>query len=64
MHLQLAYHSITYPKGLIKDVLVKDEEYIFPVDLIVLDLEEDDEIPLISRRPFLATSEVLINVEK
>jgi len=28
--LQLADHSITYPKGVVKDVLVKVDKFIFP----------------------------------
>ena len=39
--LQMAYHFITYPKGIIEDVLVKVDKFIFPMDFIVLDMEED-----------------------
>ncbi|KAF5481720.1 hypothetical protein F2P56_002352 [Juglans regia] len=45
--LQSADRSIKYPKGLIEDVLVKIDKFIFPTDFIILDMEEDDEIPLI-----------------
>ena len=35
---------------------------IFPVDFTVLDMEEDEDIPLILGRPFLATGKALIDV--
>ena len=55
--LQLADRSIKYPRGVIKDVLVKVDKFIFPADFIVLVMDEDEEIPLILGRPFLATGE-------
>ena len=45
------------------DVLVKVDEFIFPIDFVVLNIEEDTEAPLIFGRPFLATSQVLIDVK-
>ncbi|XP_073294455.1 uncharacterized protein [Primulina huaijiensis] len=62
--LQLAYRSIKYPRGVIEDVLVKVEKFIFPVDFVVLDMEEDREILLILGRPFLTTGKALIDVHK
>ncbi|XP_024021746.1 uncharacterized protein LOC112091715 [Morus notabilis] len=60
--LQLAYRSLTYPKGIIEDFLVKIDKFIFLVDFVVLDMEEDQEIPIILGRPFLATKKALIDV--
>ncbi|XP_022851546.1 uncharacterized protein LOC111373272 [Olea europaea var. sylvestris] len=60
--LQLIDRSIKRPKGIIEDVLVKVGKFIFSADFIILDLEEDLKIPLILRRPFLATGRVLIDV--
>ena len=39
--LQLADRSIKYPGEVIEDVLVKVDKFIFPVDFIVLDMDED-----------------------
>ncbi|KAK4265062.1 hypothetical protein QN277_026164 [Acacia crassicarpa] len=39
--LQLADCSIVLPEGKIKDVLVKVDKFIFPVDFIILDFEAD-----------------------
>ena len=45
--LQLADRFIKYPRGVIEDVLVKVDKFIFSADFIVLDMDEDEEIPLI-----------------
>ena len=47
---------------MIEDVLVKVDKFIFTADFIVLDMEEDKEIPIILGRPFLATGKALIDV--
>ena len=62
--LQLADRSLTHPWGIIEDLLVKVDKFIFPVDFIVLNMEEDKEVPIILGRPFLATSWALIDVQK
>ena len=49
---------------MIEDVLVKVDKFIFPAGFIVLDMEEDKEIPIILGRPFLVTSGGLIDVQK
>ncbi|XP_015384897.1 uncharacterized protein LOC107176625 [Citrus sinensis] len=36
--LQLADRSIKYPRGIVEDVLVKVDKFIFPADFIVLDM--------------------------
>ncbi|KAJ8751563.1 hypothetical protein K2173_016803 [Erythroxylum novogranatense] len=64
VRLQLADHSIIHPWGILEDVLVKVDKFIFTTDFIVCDIEEDVEVPIILGRPFLATGRVLIDVEK
>ena len=59
--LQFADRSIKHPRGIIEDVLVKVDKFLFPIDFIVLDMEEDRDVPLILGRPFLATSRTLID---
>jgi hypothetical protein len=61
--LQMADRSIKHPYGVVEDFLVKVEKFIFPTDLIVMDMEASDKIPIIIGRPFLATRRALINVE-
>ncbi|XP_073138443.1 uncharacterized protein [Henckelia pumila] len=61
--LNLAYRSITYPRGIVEDVLVKVDKFIFPIDFVILDIEEDHDGPFIFGRPFLATADVIKNGE-
>jgi len=63
MTLTLADRSISYPFGILEDVLVKVNELVFPADFVILDMAEDEEMPLILGRPFLATGRALIDVE-
>jgi len=62
--LQLANRSLTYPKGIVDDVLVKVGKFIFLVDFMVLDMDENANVPLILGHPFLATGRALIDVHK
>ncbi|XP_027351154.1 uncharacterized protein LOC113862259 [Abrus precatorius] len=62
--LQLADRSVTYPYGVVEDVLVKVDKFIFPADFVVLDMEEDSKVPIILGRPFLATGRALIDVQQ
>ena len=60
--LILADRSYKHPRGIIENVLVKVCKFILPADFVILDMEEDDSVPIILGRPFLATGKVQINV--
>ena len=62
--LQLADRSLKHLRGVIEDVLEKVDKFIFPIDFIVLDMEEDKEIPIILGRQFLATGRAMIDVQR
>ncbi|XP_062073591.1 uncharacterized protein LOC133777854 [Humulus lupulus] len=62
--LQLADRSVKHPWGIIEDVLVKVDKFIFAVDFIVLGMEQDMGVPIILGRPFLATGQAIIDVKK
>ena len=62
--LQLADRSYQHPRGIIENVLVKVGKFIFSADFVILDMEEDDTVPIILGRPFLATGKVQINVQE
>ncbi|XP_057432257.1 uncharacterized protein LOC130725011 [Lotus japonicus] len=64
MMLQLADRSIVTPWGVVEDVLLRVGEFEFPVDFVIIDMDEDSKIPLFLGRPFLATSQAKINVGK
>ncbi|KAH9763163.1 hypothetical protein KPL70_001070 [Citrus sinensis] len=63
--LLLADRSIKVPKGIIEDVLVQVDKFIYLVDFIVLKTKlitnECKQIPVILGRPFLGTTNALIN---
>ena len=61
--LQMADRSIKTPHGICEDVLVRVDKFVFPVDFVILDMEEDEKVPLILGRPFLVTGRALIDVE-
>ena len=62
--LQFADRSLKDPWGVIENVLVKVNKFIFPADFIVLDMEEDKEIRIILGKSFLATRRAMIDVQK
>ena len=49
---------------ILEDVLIKVGKFIFLVDFVVIDIEEDKQVPLLLGRPFLATGAALIDVKK
>ena len=63
--LSLADRLVKIPKGIVEDVLVKVDKFYYPVDFVVLDTEPVAEginpVPIILGRPFLATSNAIIN---
>ncbi|KAL6333497.1 hypothetical protein AAG906_028682 [Vitis piasezkii] len=63
--LSLADRSIKVPRGVVEDVLVQVEKFYYPVDFVVLDTEPlkkgMNSVPIILGRPFLATTNALIN---
>ena len=64
MTLQLADCSVTRPYGVIEDVLVRVKHLIFPTDFIVMDIEEDANIPVILGRPFMSIASCVVDIGK
>nr|GEV83302.1 reverse transcriptase domain-containing protein [Tanacetum cinerariifolium] len=62
MTLELAYRSITRPKGVAEDVFIKVGKFHFSTDFVVVDFEADPWVPLILGRSFLSTGRALIDV--
>ena len=62
--LQMAAKSMAQPEGVLEDVLVKVGKFIFPMDFVVIKMEEDTQVPLLLGRPFLETGAALIDVQK
>ncbi|XP_050909210.1 uncharacterized protein LOC127122981 [Lathyrus oleraceus] len=64
MTLQFTDHSVKKPYGIVEDVLVKIDKFVFPVDFVILEMPEDEDIPLILGRTFLEMGRCLINIEE
>ena len=64
MRLLMADRTVKQPIGILHDVLVKVESFIFPADFVIRDCEVDFEVPIILGRPFLATGRALVDMEK
>ncbi|GJT31352.1 ribonuclease H-like domain-containing protein [Tanacetum coccineum] len=62
--IELADRTIKQPRGIAENVLVRIGKFIFPIDFIILDIPEDDDVPLILGRPFLSTAHSKIDVFK
>ncbi|XP_076884364.1 uncharacterized protein LOC143533476 [Bidens hawaiensis] len=62
MPLSLADRSVKYPQGIIKNLLVKFDKFVFRMDFVVLYMEADERVPIILGRPFLHTAKALIDV--
>ena len=63
--LSLADRSVKIPKGIVEDVLVKINNFYYPVDFVILDTapssNEPNHVPILLGRPFLATANAIIN---
>ncbi|XP_022004399.1 uncharacterized protein LOC110901958 [Helianthus annuus] len=62
MTLSLADRCVKYPRGIVENLLVKVDKFVFPADFIILDMEADERVPIILGRPFLRTAKALIDV--
>ncbi|GJS57035.1 reverse transcriptase domain-containing protein [Tanacetum coccineum] len=60
--IELADKSTQISRGIAENVIVKIDRLVFPVDFVVLDMKEDHKIPIILRRPFLATAHAMIDI--
>ena len=64
MTLQMAERTLAHPEGILEDVLIKVGKFVFLVDFMFINIEEDKQVPLLLGRPFLATGAALIDVKK
>ena len=63
--LQMADQSIRFPEGIAKHIMVRIQDHYVPTDFMILDMgeeEEEEDIPIILERPFLNTTNAIINV--
>ena len=62
MSLQLADRTIRKPEGILADVPVLVGKFAYPVDFVVLEMEDNSEAVILGR-PFLATAGAMIDVK-
>ncbi|XP_022007772.1 uncharacterized protein LOC110907048 [Helianthus annuus] len=62
LSIRLADYSIKYPRGFVENMLVKIDNFVFQVDFVILDMDEDSRVPLILGRPFLNTAQTIVDV--
>ncbi|GJW12551.1 reverse transcriptase domain-containing protein [Tanacetum coccineum] len=63
MSIRLANHTYQYPMGIVENMLIQVGKFGFPADFVILQMEDDDEVPLILGRPFLHTADAIIQVQ-
>ncbi|GJT92517.1 reverse transcriptase domain-containing protein [Tanacetum coccineum] len=64
MSVILTDRSFQHPIGIAENMLVEVGKIIFLVDFVILEMEEDNKVPLILRRPFLHTADAVIQVKQ
>ncbi|GKE40457.1 reverse transcriptase domain-containing protein [Tanacetum coccineum] len=64
MSVRLADRSFQYPIGIAKNMLVKVGKFTFPMDFLILKMEEDSKVHLILGIPFLHTIDAVIRVKE
>nr|GEU62253.1 reverse transcriptase domain-containing protein [Tanacetum cinerariifolium] len=47
MSIRLANHTYQYHMGVVENMLVQVRKFVFPVDFVILQMEEDDRVPLL-----------------
>ncbi|KAL7599566.1 hypothetical protein Lser_V15G21208 [Lactuca serriola] len=62
MAVNLANKTVTFPKGIYKDLLVKVDNFVFLADFIVLDMEADPQVLIILGRPFHNTASAIVDM--
>ena len=63
MCLSLANKSVTYLLGILENMPTKVGKFVIPADFVVLEMEEDLEIPILFGRPFLMTAGAIIDIK-
>ncbi|GKC05497.1 reverse transcriptase domain-containing protein [Tanacetum coccineum] len=64
MSVRLADRSFQYPIGIAENMLVEVGKFTLPADFIILEMKEDNKVPLILGRPFLHTVDAVIRVKQ
>nr|GEY02705.1 hypothetical protein [Tanacetum cinerariifolium] len=63
IRLSLASHSYFYPLGITKDILVDVAGYVYPKDIMILNIKEHEMGPFILGKPFLTMAKFVIKFD-
>lgn len=55
--------SVKYLVGILEDILIHVGKFFVPIDFVVIEMDEDEKIPIIVGKSFLTTIGVLIDVK-
>ncbi|XP_023771362.1 uncharacterized protein LOC111920017 [Lactuca sativa] len=64
MTIHLVNKTVSFPRGICEHLLVKVDKFVFPADFIVLDMEEDHQVPIIFGKPFLNTASAIVDIRE
>ncbi|GKC28908.1 zf-CCHC domain-containing protein [Tanacetum coccineum] len=64
MSIQLADQPVKYPIRVCENLLVTINKFIFSVDFVVLEMDEDELVPIILGQRFFATTRTVIDVHE
>ncbi|GKA96540.1 zinc knuckle CX2CX4HX4C containing protein [Tanacetum coccineum] len=62
MVIEMADNTKCTPKGIVENLLIKIDKFIFPVDFVILDMVEDLRMPIILGRPLLASAHAKVDI--
>ncbi|GJR27871.1 retrovirus-related pol polyprotein from transposon opus [Tanacetum coccineum] len=62
MLIEMADNTKCAPKGIVENLLIKIDKFIFPVDFVIIDMVEDIRMPIILGRPLLATAHAQVDI--
>ncbi|GJS00732.1 zinc knuckle CX2CX4HX4C containing protein [Tanacetum coccineum] len=62
MLIEMADNTKCAPKGIVENLLIKIDKFIYPVDFVILDMVEDIRMPIILGRPLLATAHAQVDI--
>ncbi|GKF24789.1 zinc knuckle CX2CX4HX4C containing protein, partial [Tanacetum coccineum] len=62
MVIEMADNTKSIPKLMVKNLLIRIDKFIFPVDFVILDMIEDFRMPIILGRPLLAIAHAKVDI--
>ncbi|GKE88306.1 hypothetical protein Tco_1565781, partial [Tanacetum coccineum] len=62
MVIEMADETKCIPKWIVKNLLIKIDKFILPVDFVILDMIEDFRMPVILGRPLLAIAHAKVDI--